>query len=289
MVPARRVGLSIVVLGLAAPAVAAAQSYEAPPPIAVPTGEVKQDTNPVPQGAQPAPKPPPPKAAPKPAEVAPPKTSSAAPASDKKDEGEKPPPKYDNEGVFKLSGTKGSTATTLAKKTTKAKAAKDVPVAEWPGFRMLEGGASEVIVEFSKEPSAPTEHRAAGSITYVFKGAQVARANNKNPLITVHFDTPVSSARLVNKKGELHLVISLRPGVDVAPTTGVRAPGDGAGKQFFVKFPSGSWLPQAVGEEPVPTQKLKLEGQPAEPKPPEPAKPEEKKPANGGSKTGPQQ
>ena len=100
------------------------------------------------------------------------------------------------------------------------------------------------MVEFSKAVVAPSEHKAAGTITYVFKGAHVIKSNNQNPLLTMHFNTPVLSARLVPKKGELHLVIDLRPGVDAIPGAGMRAGAEAGGQQFFVKFPSGSYLPK---------------------------------------------
>jgi len=94
----------------------------------------------------------------------------------------------------------------------------------------------------------------------VFKGAHVIKSNNQNPLLTMHFNTPVMSAKLVPKKGELHLVVDMRPGANAAPMFGMRASSDGDGQQFFVKFPSGSWLPKGAENEelaPAPTQKLK--------------------------------
>jgi hypothetical protein len=41
------------------------------------------------------------------------------------------------------------------------------------------------------------EHKARGSITYVLKNAGARVWNNTNALVTVHFNTPVSRARLV--------------------------------------------------------------------------------------------
>jgi hypothetical protein len=155
--------------------------------------------------------------------------------------------------MFKITGSKGPGAVGApsgAKSTPKGKGTKlaakpknDAPIAEWPGFRMTDDGGSEVMVEFSKALGAPTEHKAAGSITYVFPGAVVTKHNNKNPLLTIHFNTPVLDARLVTVKGELHLVVQLRPGIDVSAATGMRPATEGSKQQFFVKFPSGSYLP----------------------------------------------
>jgi hypothetical protein len=237
----------------------AASAQEAPPPIDVPTA-------PVPQGPPPttptpgAPKPPPPASPP-------PKTTkkeepSKEPSKESKSDSE--PTKYNNEGVFKVSGAKGPGYVGKGAKTTGAKTAgptnvgkkvakvSNVIVAEWPGFRNTVDGGSEVMVEFSKPIVAPTEHKAAGTITYVFVGAHVIKSNNQNPLLTMHFNTPVLSARLVPKKGELHLVIDLRPGVDAPPGSGIRVGAEAGGQQFFVKFPAGSYLPKDdLDDEPI--------------------------------------
>lgn len=249
------------------------------PPIEVPT-------TPVPQGPTapppPPPKPPPPKPAPPPAAAAPAPAAPAAPATGDKPAEDKKEPSFNNEGVFKISGSKGpgivgapkgskkgTAGEPTAKPAAKGKAAgkggkaSTATVAQWPGFRMTEDGGSEIVVEFSKNPASPTEHPAAGSLSYVFKGAHVIKSNNQNPLITVHFNTPIASARLVPHKGELHLKIEFRPGVSVKPSSGLRASSDGDGQQFFVKLPAGAWLPKGAENEempPPPTQKLKGKG-----------------------------
>ncbi len=187
----------------------------------------------------------------------------------------KPEIKFNNEGTFKVSGSKGSGAVGGAKPkassdagkakgaaTGKGKVKETGNIAQWPGFRLTDDGGSEVMVEFSQTPTAPTEHVAAGSVTYVFKGAHVSKHNNQNPLLTVHFNTPVASARLVPKKGELHLVVDLR--ANATASSGLRASSDGDGQQFFVKFPSGTWLPKGAENDPMPpapTQKLKAKGE----------------------------
>jgi len=291
-----------IALGLFTPSLGSAQVSKdnSSPPIDVPT-------TPVPQGTAALPPPPPAaKPPPKPAPAAPPPVSTAAPASPsepKKDNGDATTPKYNNEGVFKISGSKGpgivggakakgakepaaAPAPGKTKTTAKGKKSTATNVAQWPGFRLTEDGGSEVMVEFSQNPASPTEHRAAGSITYVFKGAHVIKSNNQNPLLTVHFNTPIVSARLVPKKGELHLVIDMRPGVNVQPSSGLRASSDGDGQQFFVKLPSGAWLPKGAENEeigPAPTQKLKNKGEKKSDTLPPAATPK----TESGGKTGP--
>lgn len=282
-----------VVLGLAAPGAAEAQSYEAPKPIDVPT-------TPVPQG--------PPPAAPAKKPDAP-KPTAASPATPpaKKDEppkdgakDEKKPVYYNNDGVFKVSGSntnlaapkgappKGTGGTGGVAKGGKVAKANAQIVAQWPGFRMTEDGGSEVMVEFSKTVAPPTRFEAAGTVTYVFKGAIVLKHNNQNPLLTAHFNTPVVSAKLVPKKGELHLVIDLRAAAAAGATSGVRAGSDPGAMQFFAKFPSGSYLPKDADDGPMlgpSSVKLKGTGKDAT-KTEVPAPPEKK---TGGSKPGPKE
>lgn len=301
--------LSLAIGFLSSQALAQPSKDNTSPPIDVPTAPVPQGpmAPPPPPGA---PKPPAPKpAAPKPAAASP--APKAGPAEPKADDsgGEPKQPTYNNEGVFKISGAKGPgvvgngakkpaaatgggapVAGTTAKSKSKAAPVSATNVAQWPGFHLTEDGGSEVIVEFSKATGAPSEHKAAGSYTYVFKGPVVSKANNKNPLITVHFNTPVASARLISGKGELRLVVEMRAGVEAAASSGMRAASEGGGgQQFFVKFPAGSWLPKGADSEempPPPAQKLKDKGKSksdtTEPTPPAPAPKSE-----GGSKTGP--
>ena len=234
---------------------ARSQDFPTPPPIDVPTNPVPQVNTPyssatTKQGQK---QPPPP----------PPTTfsgtssggSSPTPASSSSAGGGS----FNNEGVFKISGTKGPGVVGTGKPTQPQAIAgnpskpgkfvaanKKAPpvVAQWPGFRMTDDGGSEVMVEFSKSLGAPVEHKTAGTLVYVFKDAHVSKSNNQNPLLTIHFNTPVMSARLVpHKGGELHLVVEMRPGVDVAPVTGQRVATDNIGQQFFLKFPSGNYLP----------------------------------------------
>jgi hypothetical protein len=263
-----------------------AGAQDAPPPRDVPTAPVPLDPNPIVPGTAPKADAPPAPAAPTP--------SPEPPADKKKDASDKPkdggdkgkdasgkPTRYNNEGFFRVAGEKGGyvggSGTGKTKSGTPApasngggakKGGKSAPVAakkvapttiaQWPGFQLTADGGSEVMVEFTTNIGAPTEHKAAGTLTYVFSGAHIAKHNNQNPLITLHWNTPVATARLVPKGAELHLVIELRPGVSVAPSTGIRAGGDGTGQQFFVKFGAGSFLPAGDDDgamEPSPKRK----------------------------------
>jgi hypothetical protein len=83
------------------------------------------------------------------------------------------------------------------------------------GFEKLDDGSTRVFVELTKPVTFETR-KSRQTLTYVLKNAHVARANNRNPLVTSHFKTPVTSARLSVHGRDLWFVIGLR--ADVTPT-----------------------------------------------------------------------
>jgi hypothetical protein len=58
--------------------------------------------------------------------------------------------------------------------------------------------------------SVVEEKKSEGRLVYVIKGARAALRNNRNPLRTTFFSTPVSSARLVQVKDDVQLVFTLK-------------------------------------------------------------------------------
>jgi hypothetical protein len=129
------------------------------------------------------------------------------------------------------------------------------PVATLPGFEMLPDGGSRVFVEVTRKVEVE-ERRTARVLTYVLKGARVVLRNNENALVTVHFNTPVTEARLLPRGNDLVLTIDLR--ADAAPS--FRVIGEGAGATTLqIDFAKGSFLPSdavdvpmAVGTVPAP-------------------------------------
>ena len=120
------------------------------------------------------------------------------------------------------------------------------PVATLPGFEMLAEGGSRLFVELSQ--TVPIDERKVhGSITYVLHGAHVTVHNNTNPLVTVHFNTPVASARLVPSGHDLLFVVSLR--ADATPTWKIN-PGKEGSSVLTVDFPKGSWIAGAAQSQP---------------------------------------
>ncbi|MBX3210284.1 MAG: hypothetical protein KF764_34955 [Labilithrix sp.] len=119
------------------------------------------------------------------------------------------------------------------------------PVVNMPGFEQTADGGSRLFVQLSQ--NVPVEERKAqGSITYVLKGASPRVWNNTNALVTVHFNTPVSRARLVPQGHDLLFVVDLRSAA--TPTWKISESADKA-SVLTIDFPKGDYL-EAGGETP---------------------------------------
>ena len=136
------------------------------------------------------------------------------------------------------------------RKVTHVAAVPAGPIATLPGFEMLADGSSRFFVQLTQAVQVE-EKKAAGTVTYVLKGAHVTMRNNENALVTVHFNTPVTSARLTPVHEGLAFVISLR--ANVAPTYKVVAAKEGS-SILEVDFAKGSYVPSgdAAPAQPVP-------------------------------------
>ncbi len=137
-----------------------------------------------------------------------------------------------------------------------------------PGFETLADGSSRVFVQMPK-PAPYSTKVAKGAITYVLKGLHIDRRNNLNALVTVHFNTPVTRARLVPHGGDLWFVVDLR--ANVQPTVSMDATKDG-GAMLRVEFPKGDYLAGA----PSPVSPAA----PMSPTPPSPSPPTAAAPAS---------
>jgi hypothetical protein len=124
------------------------------------------------------------------------------------------------------------TGTGGAKKKKGDDAPTTAPIATYPGFRMLDGGGSRVLVTLSKKVKV-TEHKAQGKLTYRIQGVQVPTRTNRLPLLTTFFSTPVSRAELVKREGDVDLVIELR----AATTPQFRVIETDKGAELQVDFP----------------------------------------------------
>ena len=126
------------------------------------------------------------------------------------------------------------------------------PTVNIPGFEQLPDGGSRLFVQLTQNVQVE-ERKAQGSITYILKGAHVRVHNNMNALVTVHFNTPVSRARLRPAGKDLHFVVELR-----AATTPTWKMTDGPDKtaMLTIDFPKGDFgvsdeRPSAPATKPV--------------------------------------
>jgi hypothetical protein len=133
----------------------------------------------------------------------------------------------------------GSTATARADRP-RPRASRGDPAdasAVMSGFETMDDGSTRLFVELSKPTSYDTK-AGPSNVTYVLKGAHVDRRNNENPLVTTHFNTPVTSARLVSHGRDLWFVVDLR--AHVQPTTAMSTTKEGA--TLRIGFAKGDYL-----------------------------------------------
>lgn len=85
------------------------------------------------------------------------------------------------------------------------------PVANYPGFQMLDGGGSRVLLEIDRHVDV-SESKSQGRLVYHMRGVQAPTRTNRLPLLTGFFATPVSRIQVVEdeKGGDVDLVIELR-------------------------------------------------------------------------------
>jgi hypothetical protein len=123
------------------------------------------------------------------------------------------------------------------------------PLATFPGFEALPDGGSRLFVQLNT--SVPVEERkAAGSITYVLKGAHLRVHNDSNALVTVHFNTPVFRARLAPQGNDLLFILELRSAA--TPTFKMSANQDKT-STLQIDFPKGDFI-SGDGSETLPAE-----------------------------------
>jgi hypothetical protein len=165
-------------------------------------------------------------------------------------------------GVASLpAGKTVKTKRTTARSSRAAKAAPQGPIALMPGFAMRSDGTSVVYVELTAAPQVE-EHVAKGFVIYTLKDTRIDRANNKNPLETAFYNTPVLRAHLrgVKKEPDAELVIELR--AEVKPTFKVLTEKGQA--RLEVVFPAGQYAHPDLDPADVPPRSRALRPERAE-------------------------
>lgn len=133
------------------------------------------------------------------------------------------------------SALNGCPAKTPTKAVAQAPAAKkgERAIASYIGFRKLADGSSRVFVQLTR-PTTVLKQTTGLRVVYTLKNTRVVFRNNKNPLLTTDFDSPVVSARLATAGKDVKLIIELRRAV--APSQHVEPQGTGA--NLVVDFPA---------------------------------------------------
>lgn len=138
------------------------------------------------------------------------------------------------------------------------------PVATYPGFTMLPDGTSRLFVELTAPVQVAT-HAAKGQVTYSLPGARIDQSNNRNPLETWFYETPVVRARLKthhegkgkDRTDEVELEVELRADVTGTLRTVPMANG---GSRIEIDFPAGRY--RKDGDEDGPPQRHRDEDAP---------------------------
>jgi hypothetical protein len=91
------------------------------------------------------------------------------------------------------------------------------------------------------------ERKAQGAVTFVLKGAHVRTFNDTNALVTVHFNTPVSRARLVPQGNDLLFIVDLRA---AASSTFKFQDNQDKTSTLMIDFGKGDFVASGDAEEP---------------------------------------
>ncbi|MBN2802899.1 MAG: hypothetical protein JXR91_07380 [Deltaproteobacteria bacterium] len=118
----------------------------------------------------------------------------------------------------------------------------------WPGFSMQKDGSSRIFLQTTQNLEY-SQKNSKKNITITFKDTKIFLPNNKNPLITTHFNTPMDRAYLKKHKKNVQLVLKLKVASEV--TISQVQIEDGY-NYVFIDFPAGDY-PKGTDNSPRPT------------------------------------
>jgi len=107
----------------------------------------------------------------------------------------------------------------------------------WPGFLMRPDSGSRVFIQTTKALAYEKTVKKK-TVRLEFKDTKVFLNNNRNPLVTVNFNTPLKTAYLERHKKSVELVMTLKVESDVVITQATDADGY---CYLFVDFPVGTF------------------------------------------------
>lgn len=107
----------------------------------------------------------------------------------------------------------------------------------WPGFMPLQNGGSRLFIQATESLQYTIRDKGL-VVTLSFKSAKVHLSNNRNPLVTTHFNTPLKRAYLKRHKKQTDLVLELK--VNTTPEISQMTDADGY-QYLFVDFAPGEY------------------------------------------------
>jgi hypothetical protein len=152
---------------------------------------------------------------------------------------------------------------------TRAKAGSTPPAITWPGFQMRPDGSSRVFVQITTQVDVSAA-LVDGKVIVDFGNVAIAGSNNRRPLVTKFFNTPVTSVEVKRANKRTTLVLTMRAPIEPR----VSQEQASSGFHFvYVDFPPGSYRPNEPQAAAAPPP-----GPLAAPDPPEAATPESRDP-----------
>lgn len=137
----------------------------------------------------------------------------------------------------------------------------------WPGFQPRPDGASRFFVQTTSAVQ-PQLQRQDNRVLVVLPGVAIHLRNNRRPLETRFFNTPVTRAHVERRGRNAVLVLEMR--ADITPTVSTDVGPDGY-HFVYIEFPNGSFLPPEASQ-PIPEGRPQLRAGP-DPNAPPPAQP----------------
>lgn len=115
----------------------------------------------------------------------------------------------------------------------------------WPGFQQRPDGASRFFLQ-TTGPVQVEQRPDEGRFVLILKDAELHLRNNRRPLETRYFNTPVEAARIERRGRDLAFVLDLRAPV----TPAVSQKRASTGYNFvFLEFPAGNYIPEELRRE----------------------------------------
>ncbi len=114
---------------------------------------------------------------------------------------------------------------------------KDGSWITWPGFMMKTDGSSRIFLQ-TTSPLEYLQKTKNKIVTLTFKDTSIYLSNNQNPLVTLHFNTPLRKAHLKRSKKNAELVMEMK--VD-APISIMQVSIEDGYSYLFIDFPTGQY------------------------------------------------